>query len=209
MQEDNLEPGPLAYNTLVVAHIKAGDLDAAFDVLQNLQYQGQLPCIRSHAAYLLMAAYVTYFGPAGLQPVPQTYCALIHSSVRDGQLKQAEEVLQQMQDSRISAYSGWLVITKQLWAKGHIDLAQNYLKERPKEWRVDGDLYEHAIRQVCLDPSNDASYLLHPNFVEHVVSASGQSEMRELPAEANEVSPEGTVQKIWANMQVRPDRVAC
>ena len=114
-----------------------------------------------------------------------------------------------MQDSQISAYSGWLVITKQLWAKGHIDLAQNYLKERPKEWRVDGDLYEHAIRQVCLDPSNDASYLLHPNFVDHVVSAAGQPEMQELSAEANEVSPEGTVQKIWTNMQVRPDRVAC
>lgn len=54
MQEDDLEPGPLAYNTLVVAHVKNGNLDAALDILQDLHYQG-CHCVPSHKQLLAIS----------------------------------------------------------------------------------------------------------------------------------------------------------
>lgn len=152
---------------------------------------------------------------AGLQPIQQSYCALIHSSVRSGQLRLAEEVLHQMKESRISSYPGWLVLTKQLWAKGHTDLAQAYLRERQQDWQVDGDLYEHILRHVCLHPGDNAAYLLNPDFKhmgQHSDPQTDQPPHQEasahdpvLPTAAAEESVltlYGTIQKIWAYMQV-------
>lgn len=40
MQAAELEPGPLAYNALVVAYVKDGDLDAALEVINDMHKQG-------------------------------------------------------------------------------------------------------------------------------------------------------------------------
>lgn len=120
-----------------------------------------------------------------------------------------------MKESRISSYPGWLVLTKQLWAKGHTDLAQAYLRERQQDWKVDGDIYEHVIRHVCSDPGDDAQYLLNPDFSrtrqhtalpldQHASQISLASAAMPQDAAAEESKPmlDGTVQKIWADMRV-------
>lgn len=79
MQEDDLEPGPLAYNTLVVAHIKTGNLDAALDVVQDLQFQGGL-LHQQHRYSLLKSVHLKvwrvhleYAGQFGA-----THCCMMH-----------------------------------------------------------------------------------------------------------------------------------
>ena len=119
-----------------------------------------------------------------------------------------------MEDSQIRAYPGWHIFTKQLWAKGHIDLAQLYLKERPQEWKIDGDLYEHVIRHICTDASDNASYLLDPDF-QHIQMNPSLDEpavqeaaalLDDIPAqEADEAAQSplyNTLDNIWRVMKV-------
>lgn len=121
-----------------------------------------------------------------------------------------------MEDSQTSAYPGWLIFTKQLWAKGHMDLAQLYLKERPEAWKVDGDLYEHVIRHICTDASDNASYLLDPDF-QHIAQQMNPSldeaMKQEAPAHLDDIQAEEadeaaqsplqkTLDSIWRLMQV-------
>lgn len=79
----------------------------------------------------------------------QSYCAVIYSFVSDGQLELAMRVFASMQASGISAYSGWLTITNQLYTAGQQDLADQFLLNRQPDWQPDADLYVHIIRSAC------------------------------------------------------------
>jgi len=81
--------------------------------------------------------------------VAQSYCAVIYSFVSDSQLELAMRVFASMQASGISAYSGWLTITNQLYAAGQQDLADQFLLNRQPDWQPDADLYVHIIKSAC------------------------------------------------------------
>lgn len=96
---------------------------------------------------------------ADLQPVPQSYCAVIHSFVRDDQPEAALAVFDSMERSSISAYIGWLTITNQLFAAGYRDMAEKCVRDRQPSWQPDADLYENIIKSTCsADPSRSAVY---------------------------------------------------
>ncbi|DBA67595.1 TPA: hypothetical protein ACH3X2_001862 [Trebouxia sp. C0005] len=124
MTEDGLEPGPYAYHALVFAHVKNKNSDEALEVMKLMH-------------------------KLGLQAVAQSYCAVIYSFVSDGQLELAMRVFASMQASGISAYSGWLTITNQLYTAGQQDLADQFLLNRQPDWQPDADLYVHIIRSAC------------------------------------------------------------
>ncbi|KAL0023347.1 hypothetical protein WJX77_009730 [Trebouxia sp. C0004] len=124
MQEDGLEPGPYAYHALVFAHVKNKSSDEALAVMKLMH-------------------------KLGLQAVAQSYCAVIYSFVSNSQLELAMRVFASMQASGISAYSGWLTITNQLYASGQQDLADQFLLNRQPDWQPDADLYVHIIKSAC------------------------------------------------------------
>ena len=96
---------------------------------------------------------------ADLQAVPQSYCAVIHSFVRNDQPENALAVFASMQRSSISAYLGWLTITNQLYAAGHPDMAEQCVMDRQSGWQPDADLYEHIIKSICsADAGKSAVY---------------------------------------------------
>lgn len=158
---------------------------------------------------------------AGLQPIHQTYSAVIYSFARSGQLQQAEGVLGQMPETQMR--SGWLVLVKQLLARGHTEAAQTCLQQRSRQWLPDADIYEHIIRNVCKDQTDDALYLLEPHFRQQQAAAAALSEnggfdaasavqtgfghSSDLPADdplAGQLPSTGaTVDSIWADMKVR------
>ena len=119
-------------------------VDVQFDVLFEFEYTNKV----------VVCAFC-----ADLQAIPQSYCAVIHSFVRDDQPKNALEVFHSMQRSSISAYIGWLTITNQLFAAGYRDMAEKCVREGQPDWQPDADLYEHIIKSLCsAPPGRSAGY---------------------------------------------------
>lgn len=79
----------------------------------------------------------------------QSYYALMHGFMRAGATAEAHTVFRSYQASGHDAYTGWLAITKQLFAAGQEALARELVETREPQWLPDAELYEHILKSVC------------------------------------------------------------
>lgn len=85
---------------------------------------------------------------------------MIHGYVRAGQTDEAMDIYSSMQRSGHEAYSGWLAITKQLFAAGQQGLARQLVRSRQSDWLPDADLYEGIIKSVCSDFEENRNFYM-------------------------------------------------
>lgn len=87
---------------------------------------------------------------AGVVPITESYLILIHSFIKDGNVKTAEAILASMKRAGADAYRGWTMMIKSLLGEGNLTAAKQHLKlGKEHGWWPDSELYEVLMQDLC------------------------------------------------------------
>ncbi|GAB4815416.1 hypothetical protein N2152v2_002462 [Parachlorella kessleri] len=118
-------PGPRAYHALVFTYLKGNSVEGALDAI----------CREVKA---------------GIQPLPQSYAAVVQGYVQRGDTSMAEAVWASNRRSGVDCGPSWLVLTSALFRVGQEERGMQLLEQGESEQRVgDAGIYAQVIAYLC------------------------------------------------------------
>ncbi|KAK9843477.1 hypothetical protein WJX81_004550 [Elliptochloris bilobata] len=192
---DEAAPERFPHHRRLYSAAKAGDVEGAEAVLQEMSAAELLPGPRAYHALVVAHAKAgdadgalsavqrgyTALYDLGLQPMPETYVVLIHANVAAGEVERAEAVYSSMQRQGYDARCGWLMLTCELFRRGYPHEALRYVEQGRLEhgWEPNGDIYELLISWLCaLARSAPRSFYQHEH-IEGDVAVFGETDSPE------------------------------
>ncbi|KAK9868952.1 hypothetical protein WJX84_008719 [Apatococcus fuscideae] len=134
MTAAGMPPGPKAYHALIFAHARAGNA------------AGALAAIRRE--YM-----------AGIQPLPETYTTLMVALLAEGEMEQAEQVLQSVSRAQLPVFSCWTMLVSGLFKRGQMEHGQALLQQGVEGGlQPDGPVLEELIKCLCRKEMHGAAY---------------------------------------------------
>lgn len=120
MNENNQVPGPRAYHALIFSYVKGGYARGALNAIRAEVSKGMLK------VYFVFDVFVRgtslncciTFHLAGIRPLPQSYAAVVHAFLQEGDIDTAIAVYASNRRSGVSAESSWNSLCATLYNQG-------------------------------------------------------------------------------------------
>lgn len=136
MREARFLPGPRAHHALIFSYVKGKNPEGALDAIRNEKNKEGMMSWKRRWRYLIIApwtaaAFITHTHTqmcdtdpavaaffAGIQPLPQSYTAVIHGFLQKGNIEKAEAVYASNRRAGVPFEKSWAAICTALFNAG-------------------------------------------------------------------------------------------